>query len=122
MPNIHDANIQAFENTVLRDLAKLEQQQHHRNFFFNLSRHKIDVLNKLAQDEFLVFKEADKGRSIVIQNRNDYLVEVNRQLNSKEFYESVSYDPSKHISHLIKVTIQEASVLGYINENLCNFF
>ena len=55
---------------------------------------------------WLIITKADKGGAIAIIDGDDYINEVNRQLNNKEFYKEVQNDPTelnrKKINNAIK--------------------
>ena len=52
----------------------------------NLSPEELEALKQLRCDNSIVIKKADKGSTIVIVNRDDYIAEVERQLNNSNFY------------------------------------
>ena len=43
----------------------------------------------LKNDQFIVIKEADKGSTVVIQDKKDCLMEAEKKLSCKETYEEV---------------------------------
>ena len=45
----------------------------------------------LAEDQNIIIKPADKGSSVVVWDRGDYLAEADRQLKDNETYESSSF-------------------------------
>ena len=47
----------------------------------------------LKNDQSFVIKEADKGSTVVIWDKKDYLLEVEKRLSCKETYEELSSDP-----------------------------
>ena len=53
----------------------------------NLSAEECNVLRGLAADKTIVIKGADKGFSVVVWDRSDYLHEVSRQLQDQNIYE-----------------------------------
>ena len=42
-----------------------------------------------------MIKKADKGSTVVIMNRDDYIAEVERQLNAAKFYEKLDENPQE---------------------------
>ena len=52
----------------------------------NISKAETIALKELANTENIIIKPADKGGSVVIQNRHDYLDEGFRKLSDVNFY------------------------------------
>ena len=51
-----------------------------------------DVIRSLADDRNIVIQRADKDSCVVIWNRNDYLLEADKQLKDKKFDRDVEYN------------------------------
>ena len=51
-----------------------------------------DVIRSLADDRNIVIQRGDKDSCVVIWNRNDYLLEADKQLKDKKFYRDVEYN------------------------------
>ena len=59
-------------------------------------------IKNLAQNTIVVIKPADKGGAIVIQNREDYVMEGERQLSDPRFYKKVDKDlTTTHNSEIV---------------------
>ena len=58
----------------------------------NLSAEEWKALRGLAADQTIVIKEADKGSSVVVWDRSDYLHEVSRQLQDQNICEDVKFN------------------------------
>ena len=82
------------------------------------------ALRTLMRDRSIVIKPADKGSSIVIMDRKDYLLEGYKQLSDRTFYMRVKEDLTtkhvKEINDLIEDTYQnteiDESVRDYLME------
>ena len=61
-------------------------------FFDNLNKGERIALNELKTMKDVIFKSADKGRSVVIQSRTQYLDEGYRQLSDTKFYTKQTLD------------------------------
>ena len=59
----------------------------------NLTREKRGALFDLKNDQTIVIKGADKGSTMVVWDRDDYIQQAEKQLRDKEIYEEVSNDP-----------------------------
>ena len=55
-------------------------------FTSNLSPEELEALKQLRNDNTIIIKKADKGSTVVLMNRDDYIAEVERQLNDTKFY------------------------------------
>ena len=58
----------------------------------NLSAEEWKALRGLAADKTIVIKGADKGSSVVVWDRSDYLHEASRQLQDQNIYENVKFN------------------------------
>ena len=55
----------------------------------------------LKQDTSIVIKPADKGTTVVVMNRQDYLTESYNQLGDEKFYRRVDEHPTlKHMNEV----------------------
>ena len=70
--------------------------------FNNLSKEEQGVLYNLKNDPRIIIESADKGSVVVVWGKEDYLKEAYRQLDDKEMYRQVPYDPSVLANTLIK--------------------
>lgn len=57
----------------------------------------------------------------MILNKDDYLAEIHWQLDDRDFYAPLTYDPMEHNLNLVKVRVQEGLLLGYINKKPYDF-
>jgi len=69
----------------------------------------MESLRNLINDESIVIKKADKSNTIIIMNQEDYVKEVERQLNDEKYYQKVNKDPSLEIKSKISTCIDEIS-------------
>ena len=113
-----DPNIMRYKISVLNDLeAQLPLRKKPR---YNTSKKERQALQHLKKNENIVIKPADKGGAIVIQNKEDYIKEGERQLANTTHYKMVE-DYKKLRKEFIKeVELNLKSFLskGYINEDL----
>ena len=56
---------------------------------YNLTNQEFSALNRLKNNKDIVIKPADKGGSIVIMDRNNYLFEAYKQLNDQNYYKKL---------------------------------
>ena len=55
-----------------------------------MSREEWQAVRSLADDRSIVIKKADMGSCVVVWDRNDYLLEAERQLRDTKVYRDVS--------------------------------
>lgn len=70
----------------------------------NLSQREVRVLRELINSKHIVIKPADKGSAVVIQGRDQYILEVQRQLNDSVYHKKLDksiYAESIPIIHQI---------------------
>ena len=79
--------IDSITNYILQNSKKYK-------FIPNLSP-EILALKQLRNDKTIVIKKADKGSNVVIMNRDDYIAEVERQINGTKFYENFDENPQE---------------------------
>ena len=60
--------------------------------YCNMSKDEWDAIRSLADDRTIVIKRADKGSCVVIWDRNDYLLEAEKQLKDKKVSRDVEYN------------------------------
>lgn len=73
---------------LLIEKDEQEFRKHFRSFREepNLSQDEVTALRELMRNRHIVIKPADKGSAVVILSRDQYIMEVNRQLNDKIYY------------------------------------
>ena len=57
----------------------------------NLSPEELEALKQLRNDNTIIIKKADKGSTVVLMNRDDYIAEVERQRNDAKFYKKKTW-------------------------------
>lgn len=55
----------------------------------NISSEELRALQELKRNKTIVIKPADKGSAVVILSRDQYILEVERQLNNAEYYKKL---------------------------------
>ena len=73
--------VMCFQNETALAQTNLSKPLRH-----NLKKAESAALHSLKNNRDIIIKKADKGSSVVIQNRSDYIKEGLRQLNDKNFY------------------------------------
>ena len=73
----------------------------------NLSKIEIDALQQLSQTDDIIITKADKGGAVVINDVDDYICEVNSQLNNTDFYKKIPNDPTEPSRNKVNNTINK---------------
>ena len=62
--------------------------------FNNLTKKELNSLYNLRGDPTIIIKGANKGSTVVVWDREDYLKQAPKELEDKDVYEEVQNDPS----------------------------
>ena len=82
-------NLKVFLSEVEKELFKCPD----KNLgYLNLSSEEWKAMHSLADDRSIVIKKADKGSSVVVWDRNDYVMEAEKQLSDANVYKDVSFN------------------------------
>lgn len=81
----------------------------------NLSSAETLALKELQSYKHIVLKPADKGSSIVIMDRSQYVWEAERQLNNPEHYKKLKEPIFQHTIPLVEVILENLQKENYIN-------
>ena len=88
-PPAKDPCVRAFMNNVQQSLSDFKPRSRATH---NLTKEERLALNNLKTKGDIVIKKADKGSSIVVMNRSDYISEAERQLSDTNFYQPQEND------------------------------
>ena len=73
----------------------------------NLSSNQRKALHDLKSNNNIVSKPADKGGSIVIMNKDNYMKETCTQLHDGRFHQKIDNDPTPTLTNKLKLLINE---------------
>ena len=62
-----------------------------RSGYSNLSREEWRAMRSLADDRNITIKKPDKGSSVVVTDRCDYIAEAEEQIKDKNVYKNVEF-------------------------------
>ena len=88
----------------------------------NLTRNEQGALENLRIYDDIIIKQADKGSTVVVMDREAYINEVMGQLNDSEVYLLLDGDPTKDIVKKINENISESWEKGNIDEKTKELF
>ena len=89
-----------------------------------MSREEWQAVRSLADDRSIVIKKADKGSCVVVRDRNDYLLEAERQLPDTKVYRDVN-NTENSLSKLSETSNRMFSSLkrtGFLTEKQMKYF
>ena len=87
----------------------------------NLSRSERKALRELKCDKDLIINKADKGSTIVVQNRTDYIKAALEHLNDPVTYAVLDGDPTSAICSGIDSSLQDFYNKGLLDKDMVAF-
>lgn len=98
-PRYRNAFLETYCRLVERDVTKIMDKRREYKVFNNLPKAQRDALKELQSDPLVVVKPADKGGSICILNRSDYVNDIYRyaQLDNTVYYKSWQKTPPQSL-------------------------
>ena len=89
-----------------------------------MSKDEWDAIRSLADDRRIVIKRADKGSCVFIWDRNDYLLEAEKQLKDKNVYRDVQYNVNvlKDLAEANNKMFSGLRKRGFITEKQLKYF
>ena len=120
-PSGRDSTLDFYIEAITHEILHNNKRYKYRS---NLSTEEQNALTSLRQDRNIVIKKADKSSTIVIMNREDYIAEVDRQLNDQTYYEKLPDNPheqfKKEIQDAISEIQQNKKLLGVDSIDISN--
>ena len=87
----------------------------------NLKKAERKALQNLKDNDAIVIKKADKGSTVVVLNKSDYIDEALRQLSSPSFYQKLDSDPTLEFSTLITSDLTDMKNNNEIDEDVYEY-
>ena len=97
------------------DLKRIAYRSFNRYDFLkelNLSKPEYDALKRLASNRDIVIQKSDKGNSVVIVNREDYIQRMQEMVNDVSKFEKVNVADKKDYNFMVKETKEVNSLLN----------
>ena len=102
-----------------KNALETEEQNNSKNKYYNnLTKGKRKTLKELADRNDIIVTKADKGGAVVIIDAEVYVKEVAHQLNNKDAYKKLQYDPTQTYTRLFNDTITRFKNDKLITENI----
>ena len=102
-------------------LEIINEQKHKQNGTDNLTRREWQALNQLANDPTLIINKADKGSTIVVQDRNDYIADAMNHLNDQTTYKPLRENTTHKLKEQINLKLQSLLQNGFLSKSWYEF-
>ena len=78
----------------------------------------------LADDKQILTKKADKGSCVVVWDRDDYLLEAERQLKDEKIYRSITFNEKLivDLTECSNKTFKNLRREGHLSEKQLNYY
>ena len=87
-------------------LKIMNEHKHKQNKSNNLTRKERQALNQLINNPMLIINKADKGSTIVVQDRSEYIAEAMKHLNDQTTYKPLRENITHKLKDLINNKLQ----------------
>ena len=105
-----DAYIAAVDADIMNEITP--------KTYRNITSDEHKALHDLKTNRRIIIKEADKGSSVVIQDREQYIQEGSRQLNDTKYYSKLDHDPTPTFTKDVDKALNKAESIGLIDKEL----
>ena len=105
----------SLQHLILEDTHAVRNLPGHIKEKDNLTKEQVRALRALTKNEDIVIKSADKGSSIVIMDRHQYLIEGERQLSNTDHYRQLEQPIYKQTAIEAKEIIAKLREKKYIS-------
>ena len=109
-----------FIKTRLRDSAFSSYKDTGKTLEKNLPKEEFDALKILLKNKDIIVQKADKGNTVVILNRKDYVCKMKNILNDKSKFQKVYIDHDKILNHLIDMENRVTDILKNLRDKKRN--
>ena len=100
------------------EISHLEQ---HPTLKHNLTRQERLTLRELTLNNDLIINKADKGSTIVVRDRNDYIEEGISHLSDENTYSPLDRDHTSDVTKFVKNTLQSLRKVGLLSPKMADF-
>lgn len=80
----------------------------------NLTKNELEALKQLKQNRNIIIKPADKGSMVVVQEKINYIIEVDRQLNDDQYYQKLTDPIYPDTIPMVEQVLNDMMLEGYI--------
>ncbi|KAL7375956.1 hypothetical protein ABVT39_027248 [Epinephelus coioides] len=94
VPPALNPSVATFCRLVEQEVSSQVHEKDKVRLYSNISLQEKQALIELSKDTSVVVPKADKGGAIVLQSKEAYRDEILRQLDNRQFYTPLTYDPT----------------------------
>ena len=105
-----------FIKSRLRDSDFSSCKDASKTFEKNLPKAEFDALKILLKNKDIIIQKADKGTTVVILNKKDYVCKMKSILNDSSKFHKVYIDHDKILNHLIHMKNRVTDVLKNLRD------
>ena len=87
----------------------------------NLNRRERGALKELTSDHNLIINRADKGSTVVVRNRADYVQEGLQHLSDKNTYLELDRDMTDQVTTIVRHTLQIMKQSGLLSPRMTQY-
>ena len=84
----------------------------------NLTKEELKAINNLRRDQSIIITPADKGKALVIMDKDEYVQKMEEKLADVTTYVRIEKDPTLEIKDKLAGQLQKLLDSGVIDENL----
>ena len=95
-------------------LEIINEHKHKQNKSDNLTRQERQALNQLINNPTLIINKADKGSTIVVQDRSEYIADAMDHLNDQTTYKPLKENTTHKLKELINHKLESLLKNGFL--------
>ena len=111
----------ALEDAILAMKNEITNIEQHPTSKHNLTRKERQALKELVDNHTLIINKADKGSTIVVRNRTDYIKEGLEHLSDPNTYIQLERDYTRDVNQIIRNTLHNLKIKGLLSPNMADF-
>ena len=101
-PSTGHPNLEVFLSELEKEIFKIVDS---KLGYSSFSKEEWQVMRALADDRSIVIKKAGKGSTVVVWDRNDYILEAEKQLSVANVYKDIFFN-EKNLQELVGISNQ----------------
>ena len=92
----------------------MNEHKHKQNKSDNITRQERQALNQLTNNPMLMINKADKGSTIVVQDRSEYIAEAMKHFNDQTTYKPLGENITHKLKDLINNKVESLLKNGFL--------
>ena len=107
-----NGTLDTFFHRVRLDMMK--EHKHKQNKSDNLTRDERQAINQLINNPTIIINKADKGSTIVVQDRSDYIAEAMKHLNDQTTYKPLKENTTHKAKDILNLKLDALHKNGFL--------